>query len=334
MLGYIGRRILIVIPLLIGLSVIIWFIIQLPPGDFLTNRIHQLERRGGQVDKTEVESLRRLYNLDKPSYQQYLLWVKGIVLKGNLGISMEKTVSVNEIIGDRLALTLTISLLTLAFTWAVAIPIGIYSATHQYSALDYLATFVGFVGISIPGFFIALIILYAVFVSTGKELTGLFSPAFVRAPWSWLKVADLLKHVWLPMIIIGVSGTTGLIRTMRGMMLDELQKQYVITARAKGVPEGRLLFKYPVRLAINPMISTIGWLLPDIVGGEVLVSVVLNLPTMGPLMLHAMMVQDMTLAGSLLLLLGVLTVIGTLLSDILLAWLDPRIRYGGVSEES
>jgi peptide/nickel transport system permease protein len=333
-LAYIGRRIVQMIPLLIGLSIIIWFIIQLPPGDYLTTRILELEQRGGQLDTTEVERLRRLYNLDKPSYQRYLLWVKGIVLEGDLGLSMEKVKPVNEIVGDRLALTVTISVLTLALTWAVAIPIGIYSAVHQYSAFDYLFTFVGFVGVSIPGFFIALVILYGVFVYTGQELTGLFSAEFARAPWSWAKAGDLLKHIWLPMVIIGVSGTTSLIRVMRGMMLDELQKQYVVTARAKGLPERRLLVKYPIRLAINPIISTVGWLLPSIVSGEVLVSTVLNLPTIGPLMLHAMLVQDMSLAGSVLLLLAVLTIIGTLLSDILLVWLDPRIRYGGMGEET
>jgi len=214
------------------------------------------------------------------------------------------------------------------------IAVGILAATHQYSIFDYVATFIGFLGISVPGFLIALFILYTVFASTGVALTGLFSPQFVGAPWSLAKVVDLAKHVWLPMVVIGISGTAGLIRVTRGMMLDELGKQYVITARAKGVPEGKLLFKYPVRLAVNPLISTIGWLLPGIISGEALVSIVLNLPTMGPLLLRAVMVQDMPLAGSFLLMTSVLTVIGTLLSDILLAILDPRIRFGAVTEES
>jgi peptide/nickel transport system permease protein len=265
---------------------------------------------------------------------QYLLWMKGILLEGNLGFSMQYETPVNELIGDRLLMTMCVSLITLSFTWAVAIPIGIYSATHQYSFFDYLFTFVGFLGISVPGFLIALLILFFVFVNWGVALTGLFSPEFVGVPWSLARVLDLLKHIPLPMVIIGLSGTAGLIRTTRGMMLDELQKQYVITARAKGVPEGTLLFKYPVRVAINPLISTIGWLLPSIISGEALVSIVLNLPTMGPALLGAVMVQDMPLAGSFLLITSTLTVIGTLLSDILLATIDPRIRFGGVTEET
>ena len=334
MLAFIARRILQMIPLLIGLSIIIFVIIQLPPGDFVTTRINQLRVAGVQMEDSEISRLMGMYNLDKPLYMQYLLWIKGIVLEGNLGRSMESERLVTEVIGDRLALTMVISLLTLAFTYAVAIPIGIVAATRQYSFVDYAATFVGFVGISVPGFLIALFILYTVFATTGVALTGLFSPQYVGAAWSPAKVGDLAKHIWLPMIVVGISGTAGLIRVTRGMMLDELGKQYVITARAKGVPEGKLLFKYPVRLAVNPLISTIGWLLPAIISGEALVSIVLNLPTMGPLMLRAVMVQDMPLAASFLLMVSVLTVIGTLVSDILLAWFDPRIRFGGIAEES
>jgi len=264
----------------------------------------------------------------------YLLWIRDIVFKGYLGRSMQYGRPVGEDIGDRLALTMAISILTLIFTWVVSIPIGIYSATHQYSIGDYIATFIGFLGISVPGFLIALVIIYIAFVLTGQSITGLFSPEFVGAPWSWPKVVDLLKHVPLPMVVIGISGTAGLIRTMRGMMLDELQKQYVITARAKGVPERKLLFKYPVRLAINPMISTIGWLLPGIISGEALVSIVLNLPTVGPLLLEAVLAQDMPMAGSFLLITSTLAIVGTLLSDIALAWVDPRIRFGGVTENA
>ena len=334
MLAFIARRILQMIPLLIGLSIIIFVIIQLPPGDFVTTRINQLRVAGVEMEDSEISRLMGMYNLDKPLYMQYLLWIKGIVLEGNLGRSMESERLVTEVIGDRLALTMVISLLTLAFTYAVAIPIGIVAATRQYSFVDYAATFIGFVGISVPGFLIALFILYTVFATTGVALTGLFSPQYVGAAWSPAKVGDLAKHIWLPMIVVGISGTAGLIRVTRGMMLDELGKQYVITARAKGVPEGKLLFKYPVRLAVNPLISTIGWLLPAIISGEALVSIVLNLPTMGPLMLRAVMVQDMPLAASFLLMVSVLTVIGTLVSDILLAWFDPRIRFGGIAEES
>jgi peptide/nickel transport system permease protein len=334
MLGYIARRILQMIPLLIGLSIIIFVIIQLPPGDFITTRINQLRMAGVEMEDQQIQRLMTMYNLDKPLYEQYLIWMKNIVLYGNLGRSMESERLVSEVIGDRIWLTMTISLLTLALTWALAIPVGILAAVRQYSFFDYFATFIGFLGISVPGFLIALVILYSVFAATGVALTGLFSPEYVGAPWGMAKVLDLLKHVWLPMIVIAVSGTAGLIRVTRGMMLDELGKQYVITARAKGVPEGRLLFKYPVRLAINPLISTIGWLLPGIISGEALVSIVLNLPTMGPLLLRAVMVQDMPLAGSFLLVTSVLTVIGTLISDILLAILDPRIRFGAVTEES
>jgi len=224
--------------------------------------------------------------------------------------------------------------MTLIFTWLVAVPIGIFSATHQYSVWDYFFTFLGFIGVSVPGFLIALVIVYAIFSKTGVAITGLFSPEYVTAPWGLPKILDMLKHVWLPIIIIGLSGTAGLIRTVRGMMLDELGKQYVITARAKGVPEKRLLFKYPIRVAVNPIISTIGWLLPSIISGESLVSIVLNIQTMGPVLMKALLSQDMYLAGSFLLITSTLTVIGTLISDILLAWLDPRIRFGGVAEET
>lgn len=225
-----------------------------------------------------------------------------------------------------------ISIITLIFVWVVSIPIGIYSATHQYTAFDYIFTFLGFIGLAVPGFLIALFAIYFVFVNTGVALTGLFSPAFNGQPWSFAKFLDMLPRTWLPIFVIGMSNTAGLIRITRGMMLDELQKQYVITARAKGVPEMKLLFKYPVRIAINPLISTIGWTLPGIISGEAIVSIVLNMPTTGPILLKALMTQDMYLAGSFLLILSVLTVIGTLLSDILLAFVDPRIRFGGVAE--
>ncbi|NLF03130.1 MAG: ABC transporter permease, partial [Anaerolineales bacterium] len=243
MLGYIGRRVLQIIPLLIALTMIIFFIIQLPPGDYVTMQVRQLELAGTEVAESEIARLNALYRLDQPLYMQYLLWIRDIVFKGYLGRSMQYGRPVGEVIGDRLALTMAISILTLIFTWVVSIPIGIYSATHQYSIGDYIATFIGFLGISVPGFLIALVIIYIAFVLTGQSITGLFSPEFVGAPWSWPKVVDLLKHVPLPMVVIGISGTAGLIRTMRGMMLDELQKQYVITARAKGVPERKLLFK-------------------------------------------------------------------------------------------
>jgi len=332
MLHFIGHRVLQLIPLLIAISIIVFVIIQLPPGDFLTTYIQQLELSGSKVDASTIISLKQQYGLDQPMYMQYFIWMKNIILHGDLGRSFQWNLPVSQVIGERLGLTMAISVLTLIFVWVVAIPIGIYSATHQYSILDYVFTFIGFIGLAVPGFLIALILVYAVFVNTGLSITGLFSPEFQDAPWSWDKIVNMMQRIWLPIVVIGMSGTAGLIRVTRGMLLDELQKQYVITARAKGVEERRLLFKYPVRMAINPLISTIGWTLPSIISGEAIVSIVLNMPTTGPILLKALMFQDMYLAGSFLLILSVLTVIGTLLSDILLAVVDPRIRFGGVQE--
>jgi peptide/nickel transport system permease protein len=315
-----------------ALSILIFIIIQLPPGDYMTMYVQQLKLAGNDVTDAEIQRLNNLYHLDRPLYDQFFLWIKGIVTEGNFGWSMQWNRPVMEVLGERIGLTIIVSILTLIFTWAVAIPIGIYTATHQYSLGDYFFTFVGFIGISVPGFLIVLVIVYTVFSKTGVAITGLFSAEYLNAPWSLARVVDMLKHVWLPMIVIGLSGTAGLIRTMRGMLLDELQKQYVITARAKGVAEKALLFKYPVRIATNPMISTIGWLLPAIISGESLVSIVLNMPTTGPLLVKGLLAQDMYLAGSFLLITATLTVIGTLLSDVCLAWLDPRIRYGAATE--
>ncbi|WP_054026282.1 ABC transporter permease [Bacillus sp. FJAT-28004] len=332
MLNYIGNRVLQLIPLLIAISIIVFFIIQLPPGDFLETYIQQLELSGTAVDEGTILNLQRQYGLDQPFIMQYLIWMKNMLLEGDLGRSFQWNLPVSEVLGDRLLLTMVISVISLIFVWIVAIPIGIYSATHQYSILDYVFTFIGFIGLAVPGFLIALLILYVVFVNTGVSITGLFSPEYVDAPWSMAKVLDMLPRLVLPVVLIGMSGTAGLIRVMRGMLLDELSKQYVITARAKGVEEGKLLYKYPVRMAINPLISTIGWTLPALISGEAIVSIVLNTPTTGPILLRALMFQDMYLAGSFLLILSVLTVLGTLLSDILLAWLDPRIRFGGVAD--
>lgn len=332
MLGYIARRLLQIIPLVFGLSLVIFVIIQLPPSDYVSIRIRQLEQAGAEVNRSEIMLLTQTFNLDKPVYVQYLLWMRGILLKGDLGRSMQTLRPVTEVIGDRLLMTMAVTLVTVVFTWSVAIPIGIYSATHQYSVFDYLATFIGFLGISVPGFLIALIALFVVFSYSGVALTGLFSPEYVLEPWSPAKFVDLLKHLPLPMVVVGLAGTAGLIRTTRAMMLDELQRQYVVTARSKGVPERTLLFRYPVRVAINPLISTIGWLLPTIISGEALVSIVLNLPTMGPALYGAVMVQDTYLAGGILVITSTLTVIGTLISDVLLAVVDPRIRFGGVTE--
>ncbi|MCQ6560061.1 ABC transporter permease [Paenibacillus mendelii] len=331
MLRYICNRLLQLIPILFAISLIVFIIIQLPPGDFLTTYVEQLRLTGTEVADSTIANLKAQYGLDQPLYAQYLLWMKNMILHGDLGTSIQWNMPVSEVIGDRLMLTIIISLISLIVVWAIAIPIGIYSATHQYSFGDYFFSFIGFIGLAVPGFLIALILVYIVFTQTGVSITGLFSPEYQGAPWSWDKVWNMLPRLAIPVVIIGMSGTAGLIRITRGMLLDELSKQYVITARAKGVAEQKLLFKYPVRMAINPLISTIGWTLPALISGEAIVSIVLNLPTTGPVLLKALMVQDMYLAGSFLLILSVLTVCGTLISDILLAALDPRIRFGGVN---
>jgi peptide/nickel transport system permease protein len=330
MLQYIIQRVLQFIPLLITISVLTFAIIELPPGDWLTMHIQALEQQGTKISEEEIERLNIQYGLDKPVHMRYLRWIWNIVRYGNFGRSFQWGQPVSEVIGERLALTIMMSIVTLLFVWAVAIPIGIYAATHQYSAFDYVLTFIGFIGMSVPSFLLALVLMYVSFAYLHISVTGLFSPDFAEAPWSWAKVLDMLQRLWVPVLVIGTSGTASLIRVMRGTLLDELRKQYVTTARAKGLPERNLLLKYPVRIAINPMISTIGWLLPGIVSGSAIVSIVLNLPTTGPVLLRALMYQDMYLAASFILMLSTLTIVGTLISDILLAAVDPRIRYGGI----
>jgi peptide/nickel transport system permease protein len=332
MLSYIIRRIVQLIPLLVGISIISFVLIELPPGDFLTMRIITLEQSGTRVSEAQIASLKQQYGLDKPLYQRYFMWIWNIIRYGNFGRSFQWDKPVSEVIGERIVLTIVISICTLIFVWMMAIPIGIYSATRQYSPFDYVFTFLGFIGLAIPNFLLALVLMWLSFAYLGIPITGLFSSEYANAAWSLAKVWDMSQHIWIPVIVIGTAGTAGLIRIMRGCLLDELRKQYVITARAKGVSERNLLFKYPVRVAINPLISTIGWLLPAIISGEAITAIVLNLPTTGPVLLRALLCQDMYLAGSFVLILSVLTVIGTLISDILLAWVDPRIRYKGISE--
>ena len=307
-------------------SVLVFAIIQLPPGDFLTTYIAQLEAMDQEVTDAEVAALKVRYGLEKPIHQQYLKWIGGILLRGDFGYSFQWNKPVHELIGERLLLTMVISLTTLVFTYVVAIAIGIYSAIRQYSFGDYLATFVGFIGLATPNFLLALVLMFLALRYFGISAGGLFSPEFVRAPWSGAKVLDLLQHLWVPVIVVGTAGTAGLIRIMRGVLLDELHKQYVVTARAKGNRERRLVFKYPVRVAINPVVSTVGWVLPEIISGATITAVVLSLPTTGPLLLKALLSQDMFLAGSFLLVLAALTVVGTLISDLMLAAIDPRIR--------
>ena len=325
MIRYIIRRFLLMIPTVIAITVLSFIIIQAPPGDYLDAYVAQLRALDQIIDDAEVESLRIRYGLGQPMYVQYFKWIGGL-LRGDLGRSMQWNQPVSRILAERLPWSVLISLVSLLFVYAVAIPIGTTSATHQYSIRDYVFTFFGFIGIAIPNFLFALILLYLYFVYTGDVVLGLFSPQFQFAPWSIAKFLDMLQHLWMPAIIIGTAGTCGLIRVMRANLLDELQKPYVLVARAKGLTKRRVLYKYPFRIAINPVVSTIGWVLPALVSGEVFVSLVLGLPTIGPVLFQSLLSQDMWLAGSIVFILSVLTVIGTLISDILLAWLDPRIK--------
>ena len=330
MLSYILKRIAQLIPLWFLISIVVFVLIQLPPGDYLTNIVHTLESRGTSVSQSYIDTLAKQYHLREPMINQYFYWISGVLFRGDLGQSFVWGAPVAEVIGDRMALTIAISLMSLMLTWAVAIPVGIYSAIKQYSAFDYISMFIAFIGISIPGFILVLILIYQYFALTGIPLTGLFSSAYAAAPWSFGKFLDLLKHIWLPVVLVTVNSAGAMMRNVRGLMLDELGKQYVLTARAKGLKERNLLVRYPVRMAFNPIISTIGWLLPTIIGGEVLISVVMNLQTMGPLMLRSLLSQDMYLSASFLLITSTLTIIGTLVSDILLVVMDPRIRYARV----
>ncbi len=325
MLQYIFKRILLMVPTLFVISVISFMVIQLPPGDFLSSWLNNRAAEGTLISDEEVTNLRAQYGLDQPMITQYFIWIGG-VLKGDFGYSFLYRRPVNELIWERLALTFVVSLVTLLFTWMIAFPVGIFSAVKQYSIGDYIATALGFLGLSIPNFLFALVLLVLAFLYFNQSLSGLFSADFVDAPWSWAKVINLLQHLWIPVIVLGLSGTAGLIRTMRANLLDELHKPYVITARAKGQSKFKTLIRYPVRAALNPFISTVGFTLPNLVSGSIIVSVVLSLPTTGPLLLASLMAQDMYLAGAYVLLLSSLTVFGTLISDILLAWLDPRIR--------
>ena len=327
MLQYIARRIVMMIPTLFMISVVSFIIIQLPPGDFLTSYVTQLSSMGDQVDESAIQALRDRYGLGQPIYVQYFRWMDNM-LHGDFGHSMEWNMPVLGLLTERLPLTFVLALATLLFTWVVAFPIGIFSAVKQYSIGDYIATFLGFIGLAIPDFLLALVLMWVFFAYFNQSVGGLFSPDFQDAPWSLAKVWDLVKHLIVPMIILGLGGTASLIRVMRANLLDELHKPYVVTARAKGLSESKLLLKYPVRVALNPFVSTVGWYLPALVSGSTIVAVVLNLPITGPLLLRALMSQDMYLAGSFIFVLSALTVIGTLISDILLAWLDPRIRLG------
>jgi len=326
MAQFIARRVLYMIPTLFAISIVSFIIIQLPPGDFLTTLVAQLSSQGESVNQEALEALRRQYGLGEPIWIQYLIWMRNILLHGDFGDSFEYSRPVRDLIGSRMAWTVGISLGSLLVTWLIAFPLGIFSAVRKYTVGDYVLTFFSFLGLAIPEFMLALVLLYLSNEYLGLSVGGLFSPEYQDAAWSFGKFADLLGHLWIPVIIIGVAHTAGLVRIMRANLLDELNRPYVVTARAKGLGERKLLLKYPVRLALNPFISTAGWTLPAIVSGEAIVSIVPSLPTVGPLLLRSLQSQDMYLAGSLILLTSVLTVIGTLVSDILLAVLDPRIR--------
>ena len=326
------RRILMLIPILVLMSMVAFFLIQLPPGDYVSFRIQQLKMSGVEVSEDEAERLKIQFGLDKPPMARYVWWISGIVLRGNWGWSLQWNKSVNEILQERIPMTVVISLSALLFSWIVAIPIGIYSATHKYSPLDYLFTFLGFIGVATPGFLLALIMAWLLFTKFGFSALGLFSKEYLDAPWSVAKFIDLVKHIWLPLILVGLGNTAATIRVVRNNLLDELNKQYVITARAKGLSEWQLLLKYPVRMAINPLLSTVSWVLPGLVSGTVLIDIVLSLQTVGPVLLRATLAQDMYLAGAIVLILSALTVIGALLGDILLVLVDPRIRFGRLAK--
>ena len=328
MLTYIARRILVMIPTLLIISAVVFVIIQLPPGDFLETQIAEMQSRGEAVDPSRIEALRRQYGLDQPLWRQYLEWTFGF-LQGDFGQSFEHNRPVSELIGERMLLTLVVTMATIVFIWVVSFAIGTYTATRQYGLGDNFATFMGYIGLATPNFLLALILMYLANVWFDISLGGIMDDRFRNQPWSWDKAWSVFQHLWIPVIVIGTSGTAGMIRRLRANLLDELQKQYVVTGRAKGLPPRKLLWKYPLRVSLNPFIADIGNILPEVVSGSAIVAIVLNLDISGRMLLRALEAQDMFLAGSFLMFLAVLTVIGTLLSDLALAALDPRIRLGG-----
>jgi peptide/nickel transport system permease protein len=325
MLGYIINRLLIMIPTMIAISIVIFTIINLPPGNYFTTYVAQLQSSGESSDLAKIEFLEHEYGFDRPLWQQYLYWAGGL-LHGDMGYSFSYDLPVNKVVGDRMLLTAVVSITTIIFTYLVAFPIGVYSATHQYSWSDHLLTLLGFLGLATPSFLLALVLLYLANVYLGISIGGLMDPKYVDQPWSWGKLLSLLAHIWIPVIVIGSAGTASMIRRLRANLLDELQKQYVVTARAKGLHPFKVLFKYPLRMALNPFISDIGSLLPQVISGAAIVSIVMSLPTTGPMLLDSLRSQDMYLAGSFLIFMAFLTVIGVFVSDMALALLDPRIR--------
>ena len=324
---YIVKRLLLMVPTLVAISIVSFTIINLPPGDFVDRIVAQRLTAGEAVTAQEAADLRAFYGLDRSVGEQYVVWVSNIFVRGDFGRSFRWDLPVRDLVWERMALTLLLSVSSLLFIWVVAIPIGIFSAVRRYSLGDYIATFLGFVGVSIPNFLLALVLMFISFRYFGQSVGGLFSPQYINAPWSLAKILDLLGHLWIPMIVLGTAGTASLVRTLRANLLDELSRPYVTTARTKGLPESWLIVKYPLRHALNPFVSDLNGIFVDLVSGSTIVAVVLSLQTTGPLLLDALRSEDMFLAGSFIMLMSMLAVVGTLFSDILLAWLDPRIRY-------
>jgi peptide/nickel transport system permease protein len=343
MLRYLIQRVLVMVPTLLIISFLIFVIIQAPPGDFLETTLAELQARGENMDPNQIENLRALYGLDQPFHVQYLRWlfgqwdglthIKGGLIFGDLGYSFEYNQPVSDIVGDRLTLTIIVSIASILFVWIVSFPIAVYSATHQYSLFDYIFTFIGYLGLATPSFLIALVLLYFANIWFGTSIGGLMDAAYVGQPWSAAKFWSIMEHMWVPVLVIGLPGTAGMIRRLRANLLDELNKQYVTTGRAKGLPPLKLLVRYPLRISLNPFIADIGSLLPELISGSVIVSVVMSLPITGPMLLSALRSQDMYLAGSFLMFMAFLTVVGVFISDILLALLDPRIRLGAGAEK-
>jgi peptide/nickel transport system permease protein len=325
LIGFVLRRILLFIPMLFLMSVVSFLIILAPPGDFLNDYVAFLAEQGEEVTEEKLEWMRDKYGLNEPVYVQYFKWITGVI-RWDLGRSLEYSRPVSELVNQRLLMTIILGVFTIAFTWTLAMPIGILSAVKQYSWMDYLFTFLSYFGVGTPNFLLALVIMWSAFAYFDLRITGLFSPEYMDADWSVGRVIDMLKHIWVPMIILGTDGTARFTRIVRANLLDEMSKPYVETARAKGLPEWKVVLKYPTRIALNPFISTAGWALPQLFSGSLIVAFVMNLPTLGPLLLQALLFQDMHMAGSMIMILTGLTLIGTLISDILLAWIDPRIR--------
>lgn len=332
MINYLLSRLATMAGTLLAVSVLVFIIIQLPPGDYLTTYIADLQSQGETIAQEKIDFLRQQYALDRPMPEQYFIWVTGL-LRGDLGYSFEHNLPVVDVIGDRLLLSIVLNVATILFIYIVSFPIGIYSATHQYSWADHGLSFLGFIGLATPNFLLALILLYMANIYFGTSIGGLMDPQFIDQNWSFAKILSVLEHLWVPVVVIGTSGTAGMIRRLRANLLDELHKQYVTTGRAKGLPEGKLLRKYPLRMALNPFVADIGNLIPQVVSGSVIVSVVMSLPTTGPMLLSSLRSQDMYLAGSFLMFLACLTVLGMFISDVLLGILDPRIRYGARAQK-